>query len=130
MKSFYVYFQQLPKGSFSPKPIRHTIMAESREAVPNNQLAKDLYESGMDIVRIQEVKEATTKQVVAQAYGMIMGSIKGAKVQWNRARTNIILSAGVNAVKAERANNLVDMQFTKLERDLRDLFKLAGLKVK
>jgi hypothetical protein len=127
MPQFHVFFKKFASDS---KSQRYIITADNRDEVANKELSKHMFEEGHDIVRIQEIKPATTKQVVAQAYGMIMGSIKGAKVQWNRARTNIILSAGVNAVKAERANNLVDMQFTKLERDLRDLFKLAGLKVK
>jgi hypothetical protein len=71
---------------------------------------------------------STSKQRLAQRYGFIMGGVKGAHVQFRSVR--MILPNGLDANKVNRAVGLVDMQFAKLERDIRDFFKLAGLKIK
>lgn len=84
---------------------------------------------GFLIVSIWALKAPTAKQKLAQKYGFIVGSIKSAKVQFGQAKINLHYSAN-SVEKLEKAMNLVQMQFAKLERDIRDLFKLAGLKVK
>jgi hypothetical protein len=74
---------------------------------------------------------ATPKQKLAQKYGFIIGGIKGAKTQFYQAVADMV-PVGQNKLpeKLQRCGNLVEMQFAKLERDIRDCFKLAGLKVK
>lgn len=76
------------------------------------------------------IHKSSPKQKLAQKYGFIIGSIKGSKKQLMQAKTDMILASGPNAVKIERAYNLVEMQVAKTLRDISDLFKLAGLKVK
>lgn len=72
-------------------------------------------------------RESTPKQKLAQKYGFIIGSIKGAKVQFTQAMTPDNIK---DAHKLVKNWNLTMQQFAKLERDIRDCFKLAGLKVK
>lgn len=72
--------------------------------------------------------QATNKQRLSRKYGFTMGGIKGAKAMFISAFPD--LHANDKDYKLTRAIALVNQQFSKLERDLRDLFKLAGLKVK
>lgn len=74
-------------------------------------------------------KPATSKQKLAHHYGFLMGSIKGAKLTFKNGIQNAN-SGGILPEKLSRASSLVEAQFAKLERDLRDCFKLAGLKIK
>ena len=76
-----------------------------------------------------EVAESTPKQKLAQKYGFILGSVKSAKVTYQRTFVGFVKTEE-QSIKIGKAFNLVDSQFAKLERDIRDLFKLAGLKVK
>lgn len=82
------------------------------------------------IKMIELNRVSTPKQKLAQKYGYTIGSIKGAKKQVIQNKTELILAAGTSAMKMERAINLVEMQFSKLLRDISDMYKLAGLKVK
>lgn len=76
------------------------------------------------------VHKTTDKQKLAQRYGYLMGSIKGAKTSFRSLRDNADLFRVIANPKIGRAVAMVDLQFSKLERDLRDLFRLAGLKIK
>jgi len=76
------------------------------------------------------VNPPTPKQLLGRKYGFIIGGIKGAQRMFAQANTDLIIGAGSNAVKCEKGRILVDAQFAKLKRDIRDVFKLAGLKVK
>jgi len=73
-------------------------------------------------------RPSSPKQRLAQKYGFIIGSIIGAQKQMDAAYQ--LLPNGIDSQKAARAVALVDSQFAKLKRDISDLFKLAGLKVK
>jgi hypothetical protein len=78
-------------------------------------------------------KKSTPKQKLAQKYGFILGSIKGAKVQVDNCFNPFTHSTVFDpdkAAKWAKAKGLVNMQFSKLQRDIADLFKLAGLKIK
>jgi len=72
-------------------------------------------------------RESTPKQKLAQRYGFIIGSIKGAKKQFNTTIMSVSPDISTRVIKGQI---LVDAQFAKLQRDIRDVFKLAGLKVK
>lgn len=75
----------------------------------------------------------STKQILAQRYGFIMGGIKGAQSQFNSLRNSSNFFRDADAVVSNRAGKaiaLVNMQFSKLQRDIADVFKLAGLKIK
>lgn len=74
-------------------------------------------------------KPSTSKQKLAQRYGYLMGSIKSAKLTFKNAFLKDPISRAVSE-KLNRAISLTESQFAKLERDLRDCFKLAGLKIK
>lgn len=71
---------------------------------------------------------ATPKQKLSRRYGFILGSIKGAQAQFVSSFPD--LQVGQTNHKITRGISLVNSQFAKLQRDVRDLFKLAGLNVK
>lgn len=81
--------------------------------------------TGKTYLRCRVSRPATPKQLLAQKYGLICGSIKSAQIQLENTK---LLPA--KNEKLYKAHMLVDGQFAKLQRDIRDLFKLAGLNVK
>lgn len=73
--------------------------------------------------------ESTDKQKLAHHYRWILGNITSAKAVLGRTKFKYVgLQASYD--KVDRAYMLVDAQIAKLQRDVRDLFKIAGLKVK
>lgn len=71
-------------------------------------------------------KPASPKQKLAQSYGFIAGSLKGAELQFRKSLEHMQSSDP----KVTASRGLVNSQFAKLQRDLRDCFKRAGLNVK
>lgn len=69
---------------------------------------------------------ASPKQKLAQSYGFIAGSLKGAELQFRKSLAHMQSSDP----KITASRGLVNSQFAKLQRDLRDCFKRAGLNVK
>lgn len=78
------------------------------------------------ITRVWLKKPQTEKQKLSQKYGFTMGCIKSAEAQVNFAMN----TANSNTEKQLKAHILVKHQFAKLKRDIADLFRLAGLKIK
>lgn len=79
------------------------------------------------------VHPTTKKQNLSHKYGGIYRNIEGAKSVFYSFRRMTYEEIGVTLEvgnKLSRHVSLVDSQFAKLQRDIRDLFKLAGLKVK
>lgn len=80
------------------------------------------------------IYEATPKQKLAQRYAFILGTIKGAETMMRQCHEHLLneklVKDNPHAMKIMRAEDLAHAQFAKLQRDIRDLFKLAGLKVK
>ncbi len=81
------------------------------------------------VTRVWLKKPPTGKQKLAQKYGFAMGCVKSAKVSVNQAIVEWLGDSNGNE-KQNRAINLVSAQFAKLQRDIADLFRLAGLKIK
>jgi hypothetical protein len=79
------------------------------------------------LIKVWENKPPTAKQKLAQKYGFIIGSVKNARIQFTNAMQPDNIK---DAHKLSRNWHLTMQQFAKLERDIRDCFKLAGLKVK
>lgn len=86
------------------------------------------------LVRVWQSQPPSEKQKLAQKYGFIMGAIKGAQAQFDYAQRTMLVkeieSEGNPNFKTSRAIALVKSQFSKLQRDISDVFKLAGLKIK
>lgn len=78
-------------------------------------------------------RETTPKQKLAQSYAFVLGGIKGSYVMMNRnsqAMKDIAAANPKIADRMARAWALVDAQYMKLQRDIRDLYKLSGLNIK
>lgn len=77
------------------------------------------------------LKPSTNLQLLAHKYGQIMRNLKGAEATFSYSAV-AIKQVGNNAENKSLAGkwDLVDKQFAKLKRDIRDLFKAAGLNVK
>jgi hypothetical protein len=80
------------------------------------------------LLRVWQNKPSSPKQILAQRYGFIMGGIKGARSSFISCYPN--LQAGRTDAKVTNGISLVNAQFSKLQRDISDVFKLAGLKIK
>lgn len=70
----------------------------------------------------------TYKQKMAGSYAWILGNLSSAEA--TMVRTKYTPDNSEFNDKIERAHALARSQFAKLRRDVRDLFKIAGLKVK
>ena len=128
MDTYYVSYRT-PSGIKQKIRITAFSLIDAKTVVKNAIRVdnNDLFDC--TLLRIWKQIESTPKQKLAQKYGFIIGSIKGAKKQFN----NTIFTSVTDPVivnKLSRAYGLADSQFAKLERDIRDCFKLAGLKVK
>lgn len=75
-------------------------------------------------------KESTHKQKLAHHYRWILGNITSASATLSRTKFLDDKMAVKDALKIPNAVALAQSQFAKLQRDVRDLFKLAGLKIK
>jgi hypothetical protein len=82
------------------------------------------------LIKIWKKAERTHKQKLAGNYRWILGNISSAKATLHRTKFFDISMDEENKYKIDRAYALVKNQCSKLERDVRDLFKLTGLKVK
>lgn len=102
--------------ALSVRDARKTIQAQIR--IDNNELFD------CTLGRVWLPKPPTEKQKLAQKYGFIMGSVKSAQIGVK------LIPLNNKTEKQDRAINLVHSQFAKLQRDIADLFKLAGLKIK
>lgn len=71
----------------------------------------------------------TPKQHMAGTYAWVLGNITSAQATLNRQALKYP-TINANFDKIDRAKALVDAQFAKLQRDIKDLFRTAGLKVK
>lgn len=127
-ETYTVYY----RDGKSPKSHTHSFTALSIDDAKST-FKKDT----LNLYRVTKVVKgygmpmATPKQKLAQKYGFILGSIKGAQIQFKQVYPTMPFGEKQDEnLKVTRAINLVESQFAKLQRDIRDCFKLAGLKVK
>jgi hypothetical protein len=135
-KHFNVHWKQLINGSFEKG--KTCITAFDRwdakntfeKSCLNQGTDKKRFPPNAEVTKVIQLGISTTKQKLAQKYGFIIGSIIGAEKNFKNVTFEISEDDAKLRAKVFMAARLVDSQFAKLRRDIRDVFKLAGLKVK
>lgn len=130
MSTYYVSYKT-PSGVKERTSLTAFDLTDAKDSVKNRVRVDNNELFDCTILRIWKQQIATPRQKLGQKYGFILGCVKGAKTQFAQVGTELIVAAPMGkTIKMEQARILVEAQFAKLERDIRDVFKLAGLKVK
>jgi hypothetical protein len=112
---------------------RLTVTALSNEDAYKDGRVINAISLGAYVLTVRKCpSEASPKQKLARQYGFTIGCAMAVSSHINafERQVNLSIKDEVTKTKVFRAIGLARMQATKLDRDIRDMFRAAGIKIK